>query len=90
MRRTLSSLALAVALNAGIVAPAYAGGDWEYGNDVGPYGVVTPVPAPVWVPVYSRWYILQRPGSQPILCEAGSRHHLPRGYKCQPQRYRYR
>jgi len=57
MRRMLSSLALVLALNAGIVAPALAGGDWGYGNGVNPYAAATPVPAPVPVPVYdAQWY----------------------------------
>ncbi len=57
MRRMFSSLALALTLNAGIAAPAWAGGDWGYGRDVNPYSVATPVPAPVPVPVYdAQWY----------------------------------
>ncbi|MCK5711720.1 MAG: outer membrane beta-barrel protein [Hyphomicrobiaceae bacterium] len=57
MRRMFSSLALALTLNAGIAAPAWAGGDWGYGSGVNPYGVATPVPAPVPVPVYdAQWY----------------------------------
>ena len=57
MRRMFSSLALALALNAGMAAPAWAGGDWGYGSGVNPYGVATPVPAPVPVPVYdAQWY----------------------------------
>lgn len=57
MRRMLSSLALALTLNAGLVAPAWAGGDWGYGSGINPYSVATPVPAPVPVPVYdAQWY----------------------------------
>lgn len=57
MRRMLSSLALVLALNAGMIAPASAGGDWGYSNGVNPYGVATPVPAPAPVPVYdANWY----------------------------------
>lgn len=57
MRRTLSSLALALALSAGMIAPASAGGDWGYGSGINPYNVATPVPAPVPVPVYApQWY----------------------------------
>lgn len=57
MRRMLSGLALALALNAVLIAPAWAGGDWGYGNGVNPYGAATPVPAPVPVPVYNaQWY----------------------------------
>jgi opacity protein-like surface antigen len=53
----LSSLALALTLNAGLVAPAWAGGDWGYGSGINPYSVATPVPAPVPVPVYdAQWY----------------------------------
>ncbi|MGI9403508.1 MAG: outer membrane protein [Hyphomicrobium sp.] len=57
MRRMLSSLALALALSAGMIAPASAGGDWGYGSGINPYNVATPVPAPLPVPVYEpQWY----------------------------------
>jgi len=87
MRRMLSSLALALALNAGIMAPAYAGGDWEYGNDVGPYGVVTPVPAPVWVPVYGRWHFRSASRQR---CPTVSPDRLRRRHECRTQRFRKR
>ncbi len=83
----LSSLALALALNAGIMAPAYAGGDWEYGNDVGPYGVVTPVPAPVWVPVYGRWHFRSASRQR---CPMVSPDRLRRRHECRTQRFRNR
>jgi len=57
MRRMLTSLALAMSLGAGMIAPASAGGDWGYGSGVNPYSAATPVPAPVPVPVYeAAWY----------------------------------
>ncbi len=79
MRRMLSSLALALALNTGLIAPACAGGDRGYGNDVSTYGVVTPVPAPVWVPVHDRWYF--RSGSL-LRCPKVSPHRLQRWHGC--------
>jgi len=87
MRRMLPSLGVALALTAGIIAPACAGGDWGYGNGVNPYGAVTPVPAPVWVPVYDRWYF--RSGSR-LRCPMASPHRIERWYGCRSQQFRNR
>ena len=63
MRRTLTSLSLslAMALSAGVLAPAALAADFGaapvYANGVNTFGAPTPVPAPIPVPVYEpEWY----------------------------------
>jgi opacity protein-like surface antigen len=80
MRRTLTTLLLAVSLGAGTVMPAAAGGDLVYANGAtlrGAYDVATPVPAPIPVPVYeAAWYLradfAAGFGSQPSVTSAGA------------------
>jgi opacity protein-like surface antigen len=59
MRRATFSLLLALTLGAGMT-PAIAGGDLvapDYRTGINPYGVATPVPAPIPVPLYeAAWY----------------------------------
>ncbi len=60
MRRALFTLWLGLALGAGCIGPAAAGGDLvapDYRSGINPYGVATPVPAPIPVAVYeAAWY----------------------------------
>ncbi len=60
MKRALFTLWLGLALGAGCIGPAAAGGDLvapDYRSGINPYGVATPVPAPIPVPVYeAAWY----------------------------------
>jgi len=81
MRRTLTSLSLALALGAGVAMPAAHAGDFGgapvYANGINPYGAPTPVPAPIPVPVYEpEWYFradfAAGFGSQPALTTTGT------------------
>jgi len=57
MRRTQTSILLALALGAGMTMPAAAGGGLDYRTGVSPYLAAKPVPAPIPVPVYeAAWY----------------------------------
>jgi opacity protein-like surface antigen len=60
MRRATFTLWLALALGAGSIMPAAAGGDLvapDYRSGINPYAVATPVPAPIPVPLYeAAWY----------------------------------
>jgi len=62
MRRASLSLLLSLAIGAGAMTPAVAGGSLDYSTGVSPYvspyGVATPVPAPIPIPVYeAAWYL---------------------------------
>ena len=81
MRRTRISLFLAMALGAGLSAPAAIAGDFGYARGVAvgidPYGAATPVPAPIPVPVYEpEWYFRFDAaagfGSQPSITTTGT------------------
>jgi opacity protein-like surface antigen len=60
MRRATFALLLGLALGAGGMSPAVAGGlpTPDYRTGINPYGAATPVPAPIPVPVYeAAWYL---------------------------------
>ena len=60
MRLATITFWLALALGAGSIMPAAAGGDLvapDYRSGINPYAVATPVPAPIPVPLYeAAWY----------------------------------
>jgi opacity protein-like surface antigen len=79
MRRTLACLLLSLAISSGATLPAVAGGgiNPDYASGISPYGVATPVPAPIPVPFEeAAWYFradfAAGFGSQPSITTVGT------------------
>ncbi len=79
MKRTLTCLSLSLAISSGTIMPAFAGDlgpQPDYSTGISPYGVATPVPAPIPVPYEEpAWYFradfAAGFGSQPSFATSG-------------------